>query len=247
MPASIERPRRGANKSSKLSEIVKPRGFERNLELETIVGAATDNKIGNKLMFLLRWSGCAELDLLPASEVNERYPRQVIEFYESRSSLLKKCARRRRIQEQADLDLLAYPPTEAPVVEHPARLSLEDLVAETVATDTEADAADDGAVVNTTTSDTIDEPREPEASASADQADSADPAEPAPTIADEPQYVLTVDDKTVIRMAAGRAATPTMDEDPNDAFLSEVASVATEHQARIEALPEDIEMPNVEF
>lgn len=237
MPTSIERPRRGSSKS-KSTEIEKPRGFERNLPFEAIVGAAFDPKNSNQLMFVLRWAGCTELDLLPASEVNERLPESVISFYESRSSLLKKCAQRRRICEQADADLLAYPPIEVTeTADTNVVLSLEALVAETVATDTEIEATDDG-VDNEPVS--TDEPAETAAPPSADEA-------PQQMADDESQHLLTVDDKTVIRMAAGRASTPTMDEDPNDAFLSEVASVATEHQARVEALPEDVEMPNVEF
>lgn len=41
-------------------------------------------------MFLIRWQNCNELDLLPASEVNEKSPQNVIEFYEKRSPLVQR-------------------------------------------------------------------------------------------------------------------------------------------------------------
>lgn len=69
------------DKKSRLSEIEKPRGFDRNLELHEIVGA-TDYT--GELMFLVRWVDCSELDLLPAAEVNEKSPQDVIKFYEKR-------------------------------------------------------------------------------------------------------------------------------------------------------------------
>lgn len=74
--------RRGAK--NRLAEIQKPRGYERGLELDEIVGA-TD--YSGDLMYLIRWENCDELDLLPAEEVNEKSPQGVIQFYEKRSTL----------------------------------------------------------------------------------------------------------------------------------------------------------------
>lgn len=50
-------------KKNKLEEVVKPRGFERGLTLEKIVGV-TNCK--NELMFLLKWNDCLEYDLVKA-------------------------------------------------------------------------------------------------------------------------------------------------------------------------------------
>lgn len=80
-----EKKRRGGK--NRLAEIEKPRGFDRGLELREIVGA-TDYT--GDLMFLVRWENCDELDLLPASEVNEKSPQGVISFYEKRCPLNKK-------------------------------------------------------------------------------------------------------------------------------------------------------------
>lgn len=72
------------DKKSRLTEIEKPRGFERGLELDEIVGA-TDYT--GELMFLVRWKNCTELDLMAAAEVNEKSPQDVIKFYENRCPL----------------------------------------------------------------------------------------------------------------------------------------------------------------
>lgn len=72
------------DKKSRLAEIEKPRGFDRGLELDEIVGA-TDYT--GELMFLVRWQDCPELDLIPATEVNEKSPQDVIRFYEKRCPL----------------------------------------------------------------------------------------------------------------------------------------------------------------
>lgn len=52
-----------STKKNKLEEVIKPRGFERGLTLEKIVGV-TNCK--NELMFLLKWDDCLEYDLVNA-------------------------------------------------------------------------------------------------------------------------------------------------------------------------------------
>lgn len=78
-----ERKLRGKNR---LQEIEKPRGYDRGLEMEEIVGATNDTGV---LILLVRWHDCEELDLLPVEEVNVKNPSEVIEFYESRCPLNK--------------------------------------------------------------------------------------------------------------------------------------------------------------
>lgn len=108
---SVERKRR--NKKNKLEEIQKPRGYERELEIDRIVGA-TD--CTGDLMFLLKWKDCEEMDIIPASEVNLKNPEIVISFYEKKCKLLRKVERQKIILEEYEERRKLYVPP--PIVEN---------------------------------------------------------------------------------------------------------------------------------
>lgn len=75
------------SKRKNIAEDNRPRGFDRGLEPDRIVGA-TD--ASGELMFLMMWKNCKEADLVPANQVNVRCPEIVINYYENKKQWYSK-------------------------------------------------------------------------------------------------------------------------------------------------------------
>jgi len=61
------------------SKRFEPCGFSRGLELDIILGITN---ICGKMVFLVKWKGCDEEDIVDAKEVKLKFPHHVIAFYE---------------------------------------------------------------------------------------------------------------------------------------------------------------------
>jgi hypothetical protein len=68
-----------SHKTSNAGKNLIKRGFERGLELEAILGVSD---VCKELVFLVKWRGCEEADILPTHEVSAKCPQEVIKFYE---------------------------------------------------------------------------------------------------------------------------------------------------------------------
>lgn len=71
-----------SDKKPKVEEIEKPRGYDRGLAIEEIVGA-TD--VSGTVSYLIKWQFCEEFDLVPGELVKEKNPEFIIDFYQRRS------------------------------------------------------------------------------------------------------------------------------------------------------------------
>ncbi|XP_022920695.1 chromobox protein homolog 3-like [Onthophagus taurus] len=88
-------------KRKNITEDNRPRGFDRGLDPDKIVGA-TD--ASGELMFLMMWKDCKEADLVPARQANIRCPNVVIDFYQNKEPWTKMIkSKKEKIVEEIEL------------------------------------------------------------------------------------------------------------------------------------------------
>ncbi|BFF91462.1 chromobox protein homolog 3 [Drosophila madeirensis] len=78
-------------KKPKCEEIQKARGYERGLDLAEIMGA-TD--VSGEIKYLVRWHFCDEFDLVSSSEVSEKNPQMLVEYYQKLAPYTNNIAKR---------------------------------------------------------------------------------------------------------------------------------------------------------
>lgn len=75
------------NENSQQQEYVepvvpKPRGFDRGLPIEEIVGSSTDDD--DKLWFFVKWVGSDDFEMIDVNEMEEKAPRDLCAWYKER-------------------------------------------------------------------------------------------------------------------------------------------------------------------
>lgn len=60
----------------------RPKGFERGKPIEHIVGSCTDDE--DKLWFFVKWQGVSELELVESTELEDKEPRILCQWYRER-------------------------------------------------------------------------------------------------------------------------------------------------------------------
>lgn len=88
---SERRTRSAYEKRNRVNEREKPRGFDRGLEFEGILGA-TSNK--ETTYYLVKWKDCEELDLLSSDAISETMPEVLIDYHEKRTNIWERVHKR---------------------------------------------------------------------------------------------------------------------------------------------------------
>lgn len=81
-------------KKPKIEEVVKPRGYDRQLPVDKIVGAAVHPS--GERMYLVKWQFCDEFDMVPGNLVKEKSPEALLTFFQLTCPFTKKALSRTR-------------------------------------------------------------------------------------------------------------------------------------------------------
>lgn len=75
-------------KKPKIEEVVKPRGYERELPIDKIIGAAVHPS--GEVMYLVKWQFCDEFDMVPGTQVKEKSPEALLTYFQDKCPYSRK-------------------------------------------------------------------------------------------------------------------------------------------------------------
>lgn len=79
-------------KKPKIEEVIKPRGYDRELPLDRIIGAAVHPS--GEVMYLVKWQFCDEFDMVSGNLVKEKSPEVLISYFQEKCPFQKKAISR---------------------------------------------------------------------------------------------------------------------------------------------------------
>lgn len=79
-------------KKPKIEELVKNRGYDRDLPVDKIVGAAVHPS--GDVMYLVKWQFCDEFDMVSGKLVREKSPEALLSFFQEKCPYQRKALNR---------------------------------------------------------------------------------------------------------------------------------------------------------
>lgn len=79
-------------KKPKIEEVVKPRGYDRELPIDKILGAAVHPS--GEIFYLVKWKFCDEFDMVSGKLVKEKSPDTLLSYFQEKCPYQRKAIER---------------------------------------------------------------------------------------------------------------------------------------------------------